>query len=101
MKFEVAEGVIRITVDRKEYENALGLAHKRADSSVTKIQKRLNSINLRRAAIAVTAFAVSVAYSTKKIMRHFAGYETALVDMGKVTSESLASIEKRMKSKKG
>ncbi len=96
MKVVIAEGVIEISVDRKTLEKALGRSEKRINTVMSRIQKRLNKISFKQAAVSVAAFSASVIFSLTKITKSFATFETRLVDMGKVTDEPLEQIKRKI-----
>lgn len=71
MKINLGEAVIYVKADRKQFEFSLNKAHSNVKKSVVLIQKRFNSLNLRRAALAVTAFAAATVASLVMIGKKF------------------------------
>lgn len=82
--------------DIKAVQNQVQRATKEMGRSFTKFTTD-HAAQFRKMGMAATVLGGIVTFAVKKMGDSFDKYESALVDMGKITDESLESIENRMK----
>jgi len=71
---KLSEIYIALTLRDKDYDLKIKKAHKTTQTFAQKVQKKFDSINLKRAALAITAFAVATAYALNRwVIKPFIG----------------------------
>lgn len=69
---------------------------RKAGVAAAKVARKLGSLAIKVAALGAAGVVLAGAFVLKKAIGQFADFESALVDMGKVTKESLGAIKKKI-----
>lgn len=92
-----AEKKIKTMASRStNYLKKMATAFKKVGGAAAAVGKKIAGITAKAAALGIALAAAVVGFTLKGAIQKFASFESALVDMGKVTSESLDSIKKKI-----